>query len=45
MQTAFDLSVDWYAGRADADWQPLTLVAAIAVFRKHGLTGAFWALS
>jgi len=43
VQTAFDLSVDWYAGRAD--WQPLTLVAATAVFRKHGLTGAFWALS
>ena len=41
----FDLSRDWYGGRLEVDWSPLTAAEAEAIFTKHGLIGDFWALS
>lgn len=43
-QTMFELSRDWYAGRLDEGWTPYTASEAEEVFRRHGLTGEFWAL-
>jgi hypothetical protein len=43
-QQFYDLSVDWYRGRMDADWQPPSAEETAAIFRRHGLTGSFWSL-
>ena len=43
VQQAYDLSVIWYAGRTDVDWEPPTATQAEAAFRSVGLTGEFWA--
>jgi len=44
-QTFFEMSMDWYSGRMDEDWDPPTPDTAEAIFAKHGLTGDFWKLS
>ena len=44
-QTLYDLGSDWYAGRLDVDFQPLTASQKEALFEKHGLCGEFWSLS
>ena len=44
-QQAYDLSLTWYAGRADVDWKPPTAADAEAAFHSVGLTGEFWALT
>ena len=41
----FEMSMDWYSGRMDEDWDPPTPDTAEAIFAKHGLTGDFWKLS
>jgi hypothetical protein len=41
----FELSMDWYEGRMDVDWQPFTPEQAESLFAKHGLTGRFWSLT
>jgi hypothetical protein len=43
-QTLYELGADWYAARLDVDWQPVSALAATALFARHGLTGAFWSL-
>ena len=45
VQTAYDLSTVWYAGRMEQDWVPPTPAEAESVFRRFGLTGDFWALT
>ncbi len=45
VQTIYDLSRHWYAGREAFDWQPLTAVESQELFRAHGLTGDFWSLT
>ena len=45
MQTVYELSTDWYAGRMERDWNPPTAARAEAVFRAHGLVGEFWRLT
>lgn len=43
-QTVYDLGRDWYATRLDLDFTPATPQQAQAIFTRHGLVGAFWAL-
>ena len=38
----YDLSVEWYRGRMDEAWMPLSAAEAEGLFRRHGLTGRFW---
>jgi hypothetical protein len=44
MQTLYDLSRDWYAGRRDEAWMPIDPDGIRAMFARHGLTGPFWAI-
>jgi hypothetical protein len=44
-QTVYALGADWYATRLDFDWERASPAMASAIFKKHGLTGAFWSLS
>jgi hypothetical protein len=43
-QVLYDLGRDWYATRAELDWQPSTAAEATAMFAAHGLVGDFWSL-
>lgn len=43
-QTLYDLGSEWYAGRLDVDFQPLTVSEKEALFEKHGLVGEFWSI-
>lgn len=35
---------DWYGSYLDAPWRKRTAAEAAALFARHGLTGAFWAI-
>ena len=41
----YELGAEWYATRLDLLWERATAVEAAAIFERHGLAGAFWALS
>ncbi len=38
----YELSVDWYRGRMDEAWMPLSAAEATDLFERHGLVGPFW---
>jgi hypothetical protein len=42
--TAWQLAYEWFARKAQPDWQRHTLEETEALFAKLGFTGAFWAL-
>lgn len=42
VQVMYDLSVEWYRGRMDEAWMPLSSDEAAGLFARHGLTGPFW---
>lgn len=44
-QTVYELGAEWYATRLDFLWERATAAEAAAIFERHGLVGAFWALS
>jgi hypothetical protein len=41
----YELGAEWYATRLDLLWERASAVEAAAIFERHGLAGAFWALS
>ena len=43
-QTMYDLSVDWYRGRIDDDWEPRSTEETKRILDAHGLVGEFWAI-
>jgi hypothetical protein len=44
LQTVYELSQDWYAGRLAIDWSRHDKERAEAILTTHGLTGPFWSL-
>ena len=44
-QTVYELGAEWYATRLDLLWERANAVEVAAIFERHGLAGAFWALS
>jgi hypothetical protein len=41
----YELGAEWYATRLDLLWERASAAEAAAIFERHGLAGAFWALS
>ena len=45
LQAFYDMSKDWYSGRMEEDWEPLTAAEATELWARHGFAGSFWTLS
>jgi hypothetical protein len=43
-QTLYDLAREWYAGRLDVEFEPLSAAHKQRLFDKYGLRGEFWAI-
>ena len=45
VQAFYEMSKDWYSGRLEEDWDPLTPGEATGLWARHGFDGDFWSLT